>query len=335
MIRRLLGAVSCGLTLWGANFAVAATLSLDPPAALQNALESLRDGHYQQILDARSSLEESFPGHPLPALMAAEANWGLIFCQTGHINSREIWNTTRVKSSRFDAPFSQAVEDVIALAEELQKQPDSAALGDLYDGLAHGVRAQVYTLRKEKLRSGREGKQMRQSLLRAVAQDSALQADADAGLGLYDYYADVLSPLIKFVRFFLLIPGGDRKRGLEELRNAAEHAVLVGPEARYELAKIYSLHEHRPAEALTLFRTLADHYPENALFSLSAALQAESIEEKALAEEYARKAVWASAQMGAVCRQAFEPASQEALQRLLGSETRSGEGEIHPNSAEE
>jgi hypothetical protein len=333
MIRRRLGVASFGLTLlcvmlwaisWSmsrANFALAAGQPLKLPDALQAALESLNDGHYQQILTARPILAESFPSHPLPALMAAEANWGLIFCQTGHITSSEIWNTTTVKTTTFDGALFQAVEDTIATAKEMEAQPDSAALGDLYDGLAHGVVAKLYTLRGEVLKSGQEGKQMREFLLQAAARDSALQAEADAGLGAYNYYADVLSPLLKFVRFFLLIPGGDRQRGLEQLRSAAANAVLVGPEARYELAKIYGLRENRSADALTLFRGLADHYPDNALYALSAALQAEPIGEKPLAVEYARKAVQASARMDAVCQQSIGPASREALQHLLASET--------------
>lgn len=321
MIRCFIGLTLFGLTLLLANSAVAARHPLELPAALQTALESLRNGHYQQTLQASRSFQKNFPGHPLPFLIAAEASWGLIFCQTGHINSREIWNTASGKTSPFDGAFFQAVEKAISTAEGMQDQPDSAALGAFYYGLAHGVRARLYTLRGEALNSGREGKQMRESLLKAAALDADFQADADAGLGAYNYYADVLSPLIKLFRFFLLIPGGDRERGLEQLRSASQNAVLVAPEARYELAKIYGLRESRPADALTFFRGLADQYPGNAIFALSAALQAERIGDMELAADYARKAVQTSAQMDAVCRVRLETASQEALHRLLGSET--------------
>ena len=321
MIRRILGLIQFGLTLLLTTSAVAAGHPLELPAPLQAALESLRNGHYQQTLESSRSLQESYTGHPLPSLMAAEANWGLIFCQTGHINSSEIWNAATVQASPFDGAFFQAVEEAIAAAEGMQEEPDSEALGAFYDGLAHGVRARLYTLRGEVVNSGREGKQMRESLLQASALDNDFRTDADAGLGAYNYYADVLSPLIKFFRFFLFIPGGDREQGLAQLQSASQDAVLLGPEARYELAKIYGLREHRPADALTMFRGLVDHFPDNAIFALSAAIQAERIGDQDLAADYARKAVQASAQMDPVCRVRLEAASQEALHRLLGSET--------------
>ena len=85
----------------------------------------------------------------------------------------------------------------------------------------------------------------------------------------------MLSPLIKFFQFFLLIPGGDRERGLEQLRSASKDAALLAPEARLELARIFSVRENRPGDALPLFRELADQYPSNALHALAAAIQAE------------------------------------------------------------
>jgi hypothetical protein len=138
-------------------------------------------------------------------------------------------------------------------------------------------------------------------------------------LGVYNYYADVLSPFIKFFRFFLSIPGGDRKEGLTQLESAAHNAVLVAPEAQYELAKIYGLRENRPDEALTMFLELAEQYPGNAVFALSAAIQAEQTGDKALATAMAQKAALASAQMDSPCRERLEAASQQAAERLSGS----------------
>ena len=326
MIRRCLALIFLkltvsGLTLLVANSAAAAGHPLELAAALQIAFESLRNGHYQQTLEASRSLQEDFPGHPLPFLIAAESNWSLIFCQTGHINSREIWNSAEEKTSPFDGGFSQAVEAALSAAEAMRETPDTAALGAFYAGLAHGVRTRLYTLRAESLNSGREGKQMREAMLEATALDAELQADADAGLGAYNYYADVLSPLIKLFRFFLFIPGGDRGRGLVQLEAASQNAVLVAPEARYELAKIYGLRENRSADALHLFRGLTDQYPENALFALSAAIQAERVGDKDLAADLAWRAVQASRQMDDPCRVRLEAASQQAVERLSGGDS--------------
>ena len=314
MLPRLIGLC---LVFAGPVFGAGHPLDIPPP--LQVALEAVRNGHYRQTLEAIPSLEAGFPGHPFPPLLAAEAAWGLIFCQTSHINSREIWNVADTKSSRFDDRFFQAVEQAMAASGALRRRPETAALAAFYDGLAHAVRTRLYLLREQAMKAGAEGKQMRASLREAVAKDPSLAADADAGLGVYNYYADVLSPLIKLFRFFLLLPGGDREKGLEQLRVASDQAVLVAPEARYELAKILALRENRPADALPLFHSLSDQYPDNAIYSLSAAIQAERIGKKNIARDYAQRAVLASRQMDDVCRARLEGASAQALGRLQGN----------------
>jgi hypothetical protein len=307
------------LLLAASGSAAAASHPLEVPAALEAALHSLRNGQYKETLEASQKLQEDYPSHPLAFLIAAESAWGLIFCETGHINSREIWSLAEDKASTFDDAFFQSVEAGLAAAKVMRETSDTAAIGAFYEGMAHGVRARLYTLRAEVLSSGRAGKQMREALLEAASLDAELQADAETGLGVYDYYADALSPFVKFFRFFLLIPGGDRERGMAQLESASRNALLVAPEARYELAKIYGLREDRPGDALPLFIGLADQYPDNAFFALSAAIQAERAGDKELAADLARKAAQSAGQMDDVCRARLEPASQQAVERLSGS----------------
>lgn len=295
---------------------VAASGSLDLPAPFRDSLERLRSGRYRQAVAAARGLQTSFPVHPLPYLIAAEGYWGLIFCQTGHITSREIWNVANTRTSPNDKEFLHAVEQALAASRALRSPPDAAAQAAFYTGVAHGVRARLYTLREQALKSGTEGKQMRAALLEAVAQDPALAPDAYLGLGAYNYYADVLSPLVKVFRFFLLIPGGDRHKGLEQLQVAAQKATLLAPEASFELARILGVRENRHSEAFSLLQTLADQYPSNALYTLATALEAERAGKKQTAVEYARKARLAAQEMDDICRSRLGPAAEEALDRL-------------------
>ena len=61
--------------------------------------------------------------------------------------------------------------------------------------------------------AARAAVRMREDLHRVRALDPG-HADALFGLGLYDYYADVLPRAAKVLRFLARIPGGDRARGL-------------------------------------------------------------------------------------------------------------------------
>lgn len=314
MLWRVVGAVFCFV---GSCLASNAGLKIDP--VLRNALERVHQGHYEQAIVSARELQASFPEHPFPSLIAAEANFGLIYCETGHITSREIWYVADRNSSSYDRRFFDAVEKSLETSQKMRQKSETAALGALYAGLARGVRARLYTLRREKMNAASEGKQMRADLLEAVAQDPSLASDADLGLGAYNYYADILSPLLKVIRFLLGIPGGDKQKGLEQLQTAAEHASLVAVEAQYELARIDGLYEKRHAEALRMLQKLSEQYSENALYLLAAAFQADLAGQKDVAVEYTRKAMTAAKSMDSVCRQRLGKVGREALERLQGT----------------
>ena len=54
----------------------------------------------------------------------------------------------------------------------------------------------------------------------ALALDPSMH-DAEFGIGMYRYYAGVAPAIFKFLRFLLLLPGGDREGGLAQLERAA------------------------------------------------------------------------------------------------------------------
>ena len=313
--------------LWRTTLAVifcvgpcfAVTQPLDVPPLFLQGLRQLRNGRFHQAIETSNALKNAFPQHPLSYLIAAEAYQGMIYCQTGHITSEQIWNVAESKTSYYDKEFFGAVEGALYLSHQMRQKPDSAATGAFYAGLARAARARLYALRGQRWKAASEAKQMRSDLLGAIAQDSELAADAYLALGAYNYYADVLSPLLKVFRFLLRIPGGDRKMGIEQLQTASEHVGLFAEEARYELARIYSIRENRPSEALLLFGDLAERYPENALYALAAGQQAERFGEESTAITYYQKATDVAGKMEAVCRKRLGNAAAAALERLRGN----------------
>ncbi|OFV98605.1 MAG: hypothetical protein A3H28_06035 [Acidobacteria bacterium RIFCSPLOWO2_02_FULL_61_28] len=305
--------------LWGALIVgpcLAADGPLDVPAPFHQAFEQIHQGQYQPALAASRDLEKNFPSHPLANLLAAEAYWGLIYCETGRINARQVWYLADRKTSRWDAEFFRAVDRTLEASRPLRSNPQTTAVGAFYSGLARGVRSRLYALRTQSLKSASEAKQMRADLLEAVAKNPQLAPDASLGLGAYNYYADALSPLLKLVRFFLRIPGGDRARGLEQLRIASQQVALLATEAQFELGRIYGIQESNHTESLQFFQSLAERYPENALYALSAAYQAEAAGNKNLAIELAQKASEAAGKMDGACRERLGEATRGAVERL-------------------
>src|SRR5439155_5217540 len=64
----------------------------------------------------------------------------------------------------------------------------------------------------------------------------------------------------------MLLPGGDRAKGLREMLQAREHGRLLAGEADYQLHLLYLWYEHRTAHALSLLRSLDERYSSNPLF---------------------------------------------------------------------
>ena len=111
-----------------------------------------------------------------------------------------------------DAAFSASVERAIRTAEAWTERAPQDAEAWFYLGGAYGARVQWRVLRGEKLAAARDGKQIKEAMERAIALEPGLD-DAYFGLGMYKYYADVAPAAARFLRFLLLLPGGDREGG--------------------------------------------------------------------------------------------------------------------------
>lgn len=120
-------------------------------------------------------------------------------------------------------------------------------------------------LRLERLPAARDGKRIKESLERALALDPAMH-DAEFGVGMYRYYADVAPAFLRWLRWLLLLPGGNRVDGLQQLERAATTGLLVGGEAQFQIHVLYLWYENKFREALELVRALQVRYPRNPLF---------------------------------------------------------------------
>ena len=98
-----------------------------------------------------------------------------------------------------------------SLAEAQLKHRETAEMY-LYAGMADSLQARLYRLRWENRATARAGVRARENYERALALDPSL-ADADMGLGLYNYYVDTLSTIARILRFFMGIREGRKRRG--------------------------------------------------------------------------------------------------------------------------
>ena len=164
-----------------------------------------------------------------------------------------------------DAAFLARVEAAIAACERWTAREPDRAEAWFYLGGAYGARVSWRVQRGERLAAARDGKRIKESLERALEIAPGL-ADARFGIGLYKYYADVAPAFARFLRFLLLLPGGDRVAGLADMEAARERGQLVRGEAAYQLHWIYLWYEDRPRDAMDALDALHARYPANPHF---------------------------------------------------------------------
>ena len=259
---------------------------------------------YDAILDADfdradAELKRACPPAPVPAcdVLAATATWWRILLDP--------------ESRALDARFSAQVERAIASTEDWAAREPRSAEAQFYVGGAYAARVQWRVLRDEKLAAARDGKRIKGALERAVALDPSLE-DAYFGIGLYQYYADVAPAAAKFLRFFLLLPGGDKTEGLAQMRRTRAHGTLLQGEADYQLQIIYLWYEHRADLAVELLRDLHKRYPANPIFAAQLADVEDGYEHDLTASLATWRALLAAARAGTV----NEPDLAEARARL-------------------
>jgi hypothetical protein len=132
-------------------------------------------------------------------------------------------------------------------------------------GGAYGYEARYLALQErwwDAYRTGRKGL----AQLERVAKDAPDLEDTYLGLGIYHYYADVIPSVLKVLGGIVGL-GGDRERGLREIRRALKGGTLVNVEARFFLGEIYTEFEEDQWTALGYSRSLRDEFPENELFA--------------------------------------------------------------------
>lgn len=169
------------------------------------------------------------------------------------------------QDTSLDARFAREVEAAIAEATAWTAREPERAEAWFYLGAGLGTRGQWRVLRERRLAAARDGTRIKAALERALALDPDLH-DARFGIGAYRYYADIAPAYLRWLRWLLLLPGGDRAGGLAEMEQASRHGVLVGAEAQYQLQVVYLWYENRFIEALALIRGLQQRYPRNPLF---------------------------------------------------------------------
>ncbi len=243
-------AVIAGSAVWLAGMAPAPIRGFTGAEGVAQAYQLVYDADFA---GAEARLKQACPPAPQVAcdLISAAIVW---------------WRIAIDPANRvYDAPFMASVNRVIAEGEAWTGREPDRAEAWFYLGAAYGLRGQYHVQRKEYFSAARYGKRIKNALEKAIALDPGM-SDAYFGIGLYQYVADISPTVLKIVRFLLLLPGGNKTKGLQQMIETQERGLYLGSEADYQLHLIYLWYEHRTDKALELLRKLEARNPHNPFF---------------------------------------------------------------------
>jgi tetratricopeptide (TPR) repeat protein len=254
--------------VWGGvtdSAARAGTIALPPEA--RQAMDAIYSGDPDAAIPIARNLQRGRPEHPLGYLLEGEALWWKRYCATCEIRygMADAWKRGKFPE---DETYLAVADKEIAAAEALLGKSESAEL-HVYAGLGYALKARVYGLRGESHNVARNAVKGRTEMLRALQLDPQM-ADATAVLGVYNYYVDTLSGIVKMLRVFLGIPGGSKIEGLRQLQVGIDNGVLMAADSRFLLATLVRQYDQKYELALSAAEPLATKYPHNPLYSLLA-----------------------------------------------------------------
>lgn len=166
----------------------------------------------------------------------------------------------------YDARFFSAMEETLARSEARLKRDRDDVDGKFFQGGALAFRGRLGSMRGDWMAAAFDCKRALK-LVREVVEADPTNADLYFGLGLYDYFGDVLPdrhPMLRPVGLFL--PAAERARGLAELEMVVDRGHFVRTEAAWFLVQIHFHFERDAAEALKWSTWLRRRYPGNSLF---------------------------------------------------------------------
>jgi tetratricopeptide (TPR) repeat protein len=271
---------------------------IDVPPEAQKALDAIYSGDTQQGAALARAFQQAQPQNPVGYLIEGEALWWARYCEACEIRYGmvEAW---RHNKERADEAYLALADKAIALAQTHLAKSDTPEM-HFYAGMGFGLKVRMYGLRGENRAAAKAGVAARAQMLDALQLDPQM-ADATAAMGIYNYYVDTLSPILKILRFFMGIPGGDKQEGVRQMEDGMNRGNLLAVDVRFILARALRQYDRQYQQALSIAQPLVARYPRNPMFLLLVGNLHEELGGNARAQEYFRTAEQLPAASASAC----------------------------------
>ncbi len=165
-----------------------------------------------------------------------------------------------------DNYFYSLLEKVIFLCDKTLETKPNDVTALFFKGGAIGFRGRLRVHREQWLYAANDGR-LAIPIVHQAYNLEPTNTDVLLGMGIYNYYRDVIPEEYPIVKpFVILFPKGDKMLGIQQLKQAAEKARYANYEATYFLIQILFNYEKKYSQALPLALKLYRKFPNNPIF---------------------------------------------------------------------
>ena len=228
---------------------------LEDPRVLElgrKGLDHLYNMEPDEANAAFREIEELYPRHPVvPFLKGLNIWWDIM---------------VDLPRDTHDEAFYREMKSVIKRSNRMLKRNRKDFDAMFFKGAALGFRGRLRSNRGKWLKAAVDGKNAMEYVM-AIAKADEDNADYGFGKAIYDYFSVVIPEQYPAVRpFTVLIPKGDKQRGLDNLKRTMEEGYLIQTEAAYFLLQIYYTYEKSFTHSLSYIQWLREAHPQNSFF---------------------------------------------------------------------
>jgi hypothetical protein len=232
---------------------------------IAQSAEMIFQGKYTEAIDRFKALGEKYPQSPSPDFyQAVSLTW------QSYVDAR-----LETGKRSLDAQINTLLDSTIKKAETLNARPGKSKEDEIEAlyclGSANAMRSRMNVFQNNALPAARMARAA-QDYLNALIKLDPNYSDAYFSAGSIYYRVGLLtdSPLGRAATSLLgakALPEGNRERGLEYLKIAADKGQVASADARLALLEIYTFNENKFEDALVIARELQTKYPDNQTFA--------------------------------------------------------------------
>jgi hypothetical protein len=226
--------------------------SADFDANVKKGIEQVYNLEFENADKTFGELAQAQPNHPAGHFFLAMVTWWRILID--------------IENEQYDEQFFDALDHVIDLCDDLLDKNENDVTALFFKGGAIGFKGRLKAHRSSWFDAANAGRKALPIVQDAYALDPK-NHDILLGTGIYNYYAEVIPNEYPFVKPLLLfVPPGDRAKGLQQIKSAADKGKYANIESTYFLMQIYYHYEKDYQKALDLALSLTTRFPNNMLF---------------------------------------------------------------------